>query len=461
MEVFHLKKKKLTLTSLFWHYLVAVGISFVCILGMLASLFVWMLSAGLIFPANTAELQADKLEQLLVSGDLVPNEIPFYYRWICFDEAGQITAQSDFSQHRQDLLYEAVRTHTKVMSDFPFGQYHRFIRCADGTLCVVQYDFSIPYTVPWMRHYLPDFQLLLLLILMLAVVFSIIFWTKKYAHKLHNDATALQSATQAIMDRRLDIPLQYQTNVCEFEELLKAMDLLRSSLAASLHDQWNMEEQRTREIAALAHDLKTPLTVISGNSELLAEDALDEGQRKNVEAILRNAERMQSYLSQLRLVVAQQNQPVTRHTVELETLFAEWTSIGEELCAAKQIRFIAASTPQKSCNIEAENVTRAVQNLLDNAVRYTPQGGEVQLCASVKDSTLCISVKDSGPGFTKEAMARGCEAFYTEDQSRQSAGHMGMGLYNVQHIAHRHQGKVTISNTETGGMVTMQLQLTE
>ncbi len=102
-----------------------------------------------------------------------------------------------------------------------------------------------------------------------------------------------------------------------------------------------------------------------------------------------------------------------------------------------------------------------MQNLLDNAIRYTPEGGEIHLSANVEHPVLQITVQDSGPGFTKEALAHCCELFYTENSSRQANGNIGMGLYYVQRVAERHHGSVTVSNTDFGGAVTIQLYITE
>ncbi len=462
MEVRQLSNKKITLTQLFWHYLLTVGVS---AMGLLALVVIWavvMLSVGLVLPANTAERQVQVVESGLMSGALAPAEVPPYYRWACIDRGGEVTDHSlGLSARRQAQMEAAAEDGSMMASDFPYSQYHRFAPMPDGRLCVLQYDYSAPYTQPWMQQYLPEFQTLTLMLFGLALVLMIVFWTKHYARKLRGDAMALTAATKAIAEQRLDVPFENHTNVREFGELLQAMDVLRSDLSASLHQQWSMEQQRTREIAALTHDLKTPLTVISGNSELLAEEELEDGQRRSVEAILRNAQRMESCLNQLRLVVRQQEQPSRRENTALEELFAEWVTMGEELCGAKEIPLLLSEAPRCTCRLDVQGVTRAVQNLLDNAVRYTPQGGEIRLSAWVEDSQLNIVVEDGGPGFTEEALTHGCDAFFTENRSRQGAEHMGMGLYNVQCVAQRHQGTVTLSNGKTGGVVTLQLKLTE
>ncbi len=459
METSPVKKREQTLTSLFWHYLLAVGGTLICILGLSLVLFWMALASGLVLPANTAEAQVREVEEALSNGTMALSEVPYYFRWACLDESGQVTAHSGLTHRRQAQIREAAEVQAPVTAAFPYGQYYRYVTLLDGRSCVLQYDFSMPYATENMQSALPEWQLFMIFLTLVLAVLATLVWTKRYARILQRDAGALTGATQAILEQRLDAPFGNDTHVHEFSKTLQAMDLLRSTLAESLRERWAMEQQRTREITALTHDLKTPLTVISGNGELLAEDALSEQQRKSVEAILRSAQRMESYLGQLRAAVVQQNQPVMRETVPLHDLFAEWVHMGEELCGGKEIRFQAAEPPSAVCSVETERVNRAVLNILDNAVRYTPKGGEIVLSADIDGGFLSVVIQDGGPGFTKEAAVHGCDFFYTDNVGRQGEGHMGMGLYYAQCVAQSHQGAVVISNTKAGGTVTLRLKI--
>ena len=115
-------------------------------------------------------------------------------------------------------------------------------------------------------------------------------------------------------------------------------------------------------------------------------------------------------------MVVHQSQSSEKERADLGQLFAEWVTMGQELCASKQISLVSSEIPQGTCKLEVSGVNRAVQNFLDNAVRYTPQGGTIYLSAKIEDTILNISVQDGGPGFTEEAIAHGCEVFFTEDK---------------------------------------------
>ena len=101
--------------------------------------------------------------------------------------------------------------------------------------------------------------------------------------------------------------------------------------------------------------------------------------------------------------------------------------------------------------LRQEAVNRAVLNLLDNAARYAGTGGEVRLSAGIVGEMLTVSVTDSGPGFTPEALARAGRGLYTSDASRSQEGHTGWGLCYARQVAKDHGGALRLFNTEQGG----------
>ena len=91
--------------------------------------------------------------------------------------------------------------------------------------------------------------------------------------------------------------------VREYDEALNALQQMGEELTGSLQKQWVMEQQQREQIIQLSHELKTPLSIIEGNAELLAEDALTEPQKEQVDAILRSTERTRNYLLKIRAEV--------------------------------------------------------------------------------------------------------------------------------------------------------------
>ena len=91
------------------------------------------------------------------------------------------------------------------------------------------------------------------------------------------------------------------------------------------------------------------------------------------------------------------------------------------------------------------DLLRAAENLLDNAVRYTPRGGTVTLLVTKEKQDFILRVTDTGPGFTPEALAKAGEMLYT-DAARSDAAHQGLGLYFARKVAQSHGGVLVLSN---------------
>lgn len=437
------------LTALFWRYLLTTGAV------ILALAVLWWLGMSIliqmqfVYPASTAADGVDDLVYELEAGAITPEEIPYYYRWAVFDRSRQVMDPGNMN--RRQLSYaESALAGDSIRHGIFYAQYHRMVELPTGETCVVQYDYSMPYGLESLQTHLPEFQTCAILVLLGSWLLTGILLTKHFAGLLRRDAALLTTAAQTIARQRLDTPLEGRARVREFGQTLTAMEQLRVSLAQSLESQWAMEQQRQLELAALTHDLKTPLTVISGNAELLQEDQLEPAQQEMVDAILRSAVRLQEYTAQLRAMTLPDAAPEAKESVTLDALAESWKEIGQSLCVGKQIDFVCDPVPAVEAEVYRASLDRAVSNLLDNAARYTPPGGQISLAVSAEQNSIAIAVEDTGPGFSAEALAKGGEAFFTSDAARPREGHLGLGLFLVRQTARRHGGALDLSNIGRG-----------
>ena len=447
------------LTALFWRYLITTGVVVILLAVLWWFGMTTMMRYGIVYPANTAASGVEAVAQALSSGELDTEEIPYFYRWAIFDGGGQVRDPGNMDEKHLDYAEAALAGERGPQGMF-YSQYHRLTQLPDGTTCVIQYDYSMPYGAEVLQRRLPEFQTCATVVLLASWLLAGAISTHHFAGLLRRDAALLTGATEAIAQRRLDVPITGRARVREFGATLKAMDDLRQNLAESLESQWGMEQQRRLELAALTHDLKTPLSVISGNAELLGEDALTEGQRESVDAIFRSALRLQDYVAQLRTMTGSEAAlSREKERVSLPALAEGWREVGQSLCGAKPAAFRCPEAPRLELAVYRGDLDRAVSNLLDNAARYTPAGGTVTLSVTADGETLTIAVEDTGPGFSAEGLARGEQAFYTSDASRPQEGHMGMGLYFAAQTAKRHGGALRLANTGLGARAELVLPI--
>ena len=278
-------KKPAGLTALFWRYLLTTGAVIILLAILWWFWMIVMMRNGIVYPANTAANGVETVVQALSAGELDTADIPYFYRWAIFDDRGEVLSDGKMDQRHLDYAKAALAGEPDPQGMF-YSQYHRLTQMPDGTTCVIQYDYSMPYGSEVLQGRLPEFQTCAAIILLLSWLAVGAISTHHFAGLLRRDAAMLTGATETIAQQRLDTPLSGKARVREFGETLTAMEQMRLSLAQSLERQWAMEQQRRLELAALTHDLKTPLTVISGNAELLAEDSLPAAQEEMVNTIL-------------------------------------------------------------------------------------------------------------------------------------------------------------------------------
>ena len=338
-----------------------------------------------------------------------------------------------------------------VVASYQYYQY--VVDMADGARCILQYDYSVPYADPALREVLPDFQTMYTLLLILLEVLWLALRTHRTVKMLAGETRKLTKATAAIAAQRPEKIEVSGAKVREFAETLRAMQTMGSQLTASLQSQWKLEQQRAEQTAALAHDLKTPLAIITGNADLLAEDEnLTEAQKAQIAAMQRAAEKADRYLQTLRAVNTAETSPQEpRQRVQVQDILTRCANDAKLLCDNKNIQFVLNNAMENVRTIPAQRqaLGRALDNILENAVRFTPAGGTITLDAVEEGQKIVFTVTDTGPGFSPEALQKAGRELFTTDSAR--GQHWGLGLAAARRTAQTHNGTLTVSNGENGG----------
>ena len=209
-------------------------------------------------------------------------------------------------------------------------------------------------------------------------------WLAVTTHRTVRTFTAetsrIDEATRQIAAQHPEAVDVDHARIREFSATLQALQTMGQQLTDSLQRQWQLEQQRTEQVAALAHDLKTPLTIIQGNAELLAESA--DTTAPELDAILRAGDRAQQYLAALRSVGTV---PAARQHTDSHAFVAALADTANALCRPAKLHFVLQEQWQGQFLCAAPELSRALENMLDNAVRYTPAGGTVTLTISKAD----------------------------------------------------------------------------
>lgn len=216
-----------------------------------------------------------------------------------------------------------------------------------------------------------------------------------------------------------------------------------------------IETMRRDFVANVSHELRTPLTVVNGFVENL-QDMDDLNHTQISRALFLMAEqtkRMDNLVADLLTLSRLENDhtPLKEEAVEIASLLNDVYQDGVSLSSGKHIiKLEVASAKNLSGN--HDELRSAFVNLLSNAIRYTPSGGEILVRWGERDEQPIYSVQDSGIGIAQHHIPRLTERFYRVDRSRsRETGGTGLGLAIVKHIALRHQAKLEVLSVENKG----------
>jgi signal transduction histidine kinase len=232
--------------------------------------------------------------------------------------------------------------------------------------------------------------------------------------------------------------------------LLSSRPLPAGGAVLVLHDLTEvrrLEAIRRDFVANVSHELKTPLTSISGYAETLLADRPDEGTtRQFLETILANAHRMQQLVDdQLDLSRIESGawRPAPRQVGTEAALSDAWSALDAQARSGRTFS-VAVAPGAESLWVDPDALRQILVNLYDNARRYTPEGGRIIAAAEPEEGGIRVSVRDTGSGIGGEHLPRIFERFYRADPSRSRAeGGTGLGLAIVKHLMESHGGRVS------------------
>ncbi|MGZ6076395.1 MAG: sensor histidine kinase [Myxococcaceae bacterium] len=212
-----------------------------------------------------------------------------------------------------------------------------------------------------------------------------------------------------------------------------------------------LERVRQDFVANVSHELRTPITAIVGYAETLRSGALSDAKHapQMVEIIHRQSERLGELVSDLlelsRLDAGER--PLSPAPVSLETVARQASDAMEPRAAGKRLSMHLRIPTDLTARADAKALEQVLLNLLDNAIKYTPEGGVVELVGERVGDRAHLSVRDTGLGIEAKHLPRLFERFYRVDRGRsREMGGTGLGLSIVRHLVHGMEGEVRVAS---------------
>lgn len=261
------------------------------------------------------------------------------------------------------------------------------------------------------------------------------------------------TALAAALDRRAEDDLDPVPDAglpAELRPFVVAINRLLGRVGRTL-------EAQRRFVADAAHELRSPLTALSLQAEGLAATTLPDPARTRLAALQGGIARHRALLEQLLALARAQMAGTERHAVSVHAVFREVLEMLLPLAEAKAIDIGVAEGPDARLATDRLALTTLVKNLVDNAIRYTPAGGRIDLSVSAAADGVTLRVADTGPGIEAAERARVFDPFHRVLGSGQSGA--GLGLAIVRAIAERLGARVTLgaAGPDGGLLVTVWL----
>jgi signal transduction histidine kinase len=293
---------------------------------------------------------------------------------------------------------------------------------------------------------------LVVLLLTLATVVSFIVWA------MLQPLAVLSQAAHLVAQKNLDFQLP-TARVREVAEVFQSFTMMSKALRDSLTRQVEVEQERRLFISAIAHDLRTPLFSLRGYLEGLATGLANTPQKahKYIEVCQAKAATLERLISDLfAYTQLEYLEQIPRwESLEISKLISHILESLEPQAKSRGITLVAEPSSAPSIvQVDAYLLTRVFENLLDNALRYTPNSGSISVGWHPEGNKIIFTVTDTGPGIAPADLPHLFTPLYRGDPSRNAhTGGAGLGLTIAQRILHAHGGDLTATNAPDGGAV--------
>lgn len=283
--------------------------------------------------------------------------------------------------------------------------------------------------------------------LMCIVICGMIF----YRRKIEKPVAILSEASENISNNRLDFSVEVPEKN-ELGDLCLSFEKMRAALQDNNLEMWRQVEERKRLNAAFAHDLRTPLTVLKGQSVMLVKYAPKMSEEKIVstaEMMKRHIIRLENYVDTMNNLQRLEDIEVTKELIEVKEFEKQLRITGTAICTEKDFTLFQNLSDIQNVKIDISVVMQVYENLLSNALRYAKT--KIEVTVDRHNEFLMLIIADDGTGFTSKDLSNAMKPFYRAE-SKSHNEHFGMGLNICKILCEKHGGYIQISN-ENGAKV--------
>jgi len=250
-----------------------------------------------------------------------------------------------------------------------------------------------------------------------------------------------------------DQTLQIDSSGDEIDRLSTAYSAMTQQLVDQNQQLRDADQERREFYANISHDLRTPLTTLQGYLETISlklSTLSNDQQRQHLHTALKQSRRLQHLITQLFDLTRLKSEHYQLNLEEFSILELSFDIIQDFALEAEKnavdlkVRYLKAHTDSLTVSADIALIQRMFENLIDNALRYTPAGGNINIELRLLDDRVHVAVSDTGVGLSKKASNKIFDRHYSSTDDAGDTTHAGLGLSIVDHIADLHGAKVEV-----------------
>lgn len=399
-----------------------------------------LFNTGVVYPANYAEKNSDTVKYEFLKENWKIDKIPFFYEYQLRDngEIIQNTIDERYNQKISEALQKGKSSNDQIIGSDVFKAFKN-----GNKDLIIKYKISAIPTNPNVYKIIGSFELVFFISMFCLWLIGFIYLISNLTRKLRSEIRKISKANDNIEKLQLEFEREHSDYI-EISGVLDSIDSMARSLKASLEKQWNMQMTQKEMIESITHDVRTPITLIKGNIELLKED--QENVLERVEDALNGVERLESFLKKLNEFSDLMEAP--KEVVSKEVL-DYWIKIVTSICKLKGFSLSILSYDASNIKLDKNSISIAIQNLVNNAIENSSVGSTIFIGFYDDIDNYTIVVRDQGDGFNNDILYALREK-YVSTKMYDNNIH-GLGLSIVTKILETNKGQLLLKNYDDQG----------
>ena len=246
--------------------------------------------------------------------------------------------------------------------------------------------------------------------------------------------------------RRMDLDYEREhSKYKEIEGVLVSVDVLAENLKKSLGKQWDMQVKQKELVEQLTHDIRTPITLIKGNLELLKEEHRDVSSERFAD-ISNGIDRLEKYIEKLKkFSYAMEG----KKDVVSNEVILYWIEVMSGICRLNGLKLKVLKSESSNIRLDKEEVAVALQNIVTNSVEYSKKDSVISVEFKDEPGEFVLIVRDEGTGFDKDLLPLLTHKFISGKVKDKYDKH-GLGLWVVKNIVMANNGNLYLNNYSRG-----------